>query len=120
MYITRTNKNTRAYTHSLTSIHTHTHRKVGIARPTKIQRHCIPLILAGRNVIGAAETGSGKTAAFALPILQALSADPYGIFALILTPTRELAIQVSVQLSLAWRAVCGVRSRVLKSGELDV
>ena len=46
--------------------------------------------MAGENVIGAAPTGSGKTAAFALPILQRLSADPYGIFALVLTPTRSV------------------------------
>ena len=42
----------------------------------------------GRDCIGCAKTGSGKTAAFALPILQKLSEDPYGIFALVLTPTR--------------------------------
>ena len=44
----------------------------------------------GRDVIGSAQTGSGKTAAFALPILQALAADPYGVFALVLTPTRSV------------------------------
>lgn len=57
----------------------------------------MPPILAGRNVLGAAQTGSGKTAAFLLPILQRLSEDPFGIFALILTPTRELACQISQQ-----------------------
>jgi ATP-dependent RNA helicase DDX49/DBP8 len=61
---------------------------IGFVHPTPVQRHCIPPILAGRNVIGSAETGSGKTAAFALPILHKLSEDPYGIFALVLTPTR--------------------------------
>ena len=45
-------------------------------------------IFEGRDCIGNAKTGSGKTIAFALPILQKLSADPYGIFALVLTPTR--------------------------------
>jgi ATP-dependent RNA helicase DDX49/DBP8 len=49
---------------------------------------CIPEILKGRDVIGGAKTGSGKTAAFALPILQKLSEDPYGVFAIVLTPTR--------------------------------
>lgn len=48
----------------------------------------------GQDCIGAAKTGSGKTFAFALPILQKLSDDPYGIFALVLTPTHELAYQV--------------------------
>ncbi len=51
----------------------------------------------GRDVIGCAETGSGKTAAFALPILHELSKDIYGIFAVVLTPTRELAVQISEQ-----------------------
>lgn len=65
-------------------------------KPTPIQQQCIPRILAGDNCIGCAKTGSGKTLAFALPILQKLCEDPYGIFALILTPTRELAFQVCV------------------------
>lgn len=70
---------------------------LGILHPTHVQRGCIPAILSGRDVIGVAHTGSGKTAAFALPILQRLSNDPYGIFALVLTPTRELAFQLADQ-----------------------
>jgi ATP-dependent RNA helicase DDX49/DBP8 len=54
-------------------------------------------VLQGKDVLGLAETGSGKTAAFALPILQKLAEDPYGIFALLMTPTRELAFQISDQ-----------------------
>ena len=54
-----------------------------------MQQGCIPAVLAGRDVIGTAHTGSGKTAAFALPILQKLAADPFGVFALVLTPTRQ-------------------------------
>eukprot|EP00959_Pyramimonas_sp_CCMP1952_P103365 2161751-Pyramimonas_sp.AAC.1 len=46
-------------------------------KPSKVQKHCIPQILSGKDVMGTAETGSGKTAAFALPILQALADDPY-------------------------------------------
>lgn len=61
--------------------------------------NCIPEILKGKDCIGAAKTGSGKTLAFALPILQTLCQDPYGIFALILTPTRELAYQIGDQFS---------------------
>ena len=61
---------------------------LGMRQPTQVQRGTIPAVLAGRNVIGVAHTGSGKTAAFALPILQRLAKDPYGVFALVLTPTR--------------------------------
>jgi superfamily II DNA/RNA helicase len=54
-------------------------------------------LILDRDIIGLAETGSGKTGAFALPILQALLATPQRLFALILTPTRELAYQISEQ-----------------------
>lgn len=66
-------------------------------KPTPVQTHCIPKILAGRDVLGLAQTGSGKTAAFALPILHRLAEDPYGVFALVITPTRELAYQLAEQ-----------------------
>ncbi|KAL6750049.1 P-loop containing nucleoside triphosphate hydrolase protein [Haematococcus lacustris] len=72
-------------------------KSLGMQRPTPVQQGCIPAILAGKDVIGLAQTGSGKTAAFALPILQRLARDPYGVFALVLTPTRELAIQIAEQ-----------------------
>ena len=61
---------------------------LGMQQPTQVQRGTIPAVLAGRNVIGVAHTGSGKTAAFALPILQKLAKDPFGVFSLVLTPTR--------------------------------
>lgn len=63
-------------------------RSLGMTQPTEVQKGCIPGILTGRDVIGTAHTGSGKTAAFALPILQKLAQDPYGVYALVLTPTR--------------------------------
>jgi len=68
----------------------------GYAHPTPIQQETIPLALAGRDVIGSAQTGTGKTAAFLLPILQRLNREkrPRTLRALILTPTRELAEQV--------------------------
>ncbi|CAB3370306.1 Hypothetical predicted protein [Cloeon dipterum] len=65
--------------------------------PTAIQKQAIPLALQGKDVIGLAETGSGKTCAFALPILQELLKNPQRLFALILTPTRELAAQIGEQ-----------------------
>ncbi|KAJ8939756.1 hypothetical protein NQ318_004169 [Aromia moschata] len=70
---------------------------IGVKSPTPIQSNCIPEILNGKDCIGAAKTGSGKTLAFALPIIQKLCEDPYGIFALVLTPTRELAYQIGDQ-----------------------
>src|SRR5690554_6775228 len=68
--------------------------------PTDIQAKSIPLILNGEDVLGTAQTGTGKTAAFAVPIIQHLSNNPQSekgkrkILALIITPTRELAIQI--------------------------
>ena len=71
----------------------------GYSEPTPIQRQAIPVILEGRDILGAAQTGTGKTAGFTLPLLQRLNALPQNesrrvIRALILTPTRELAAQV--------------------------
>src|SRR5437867_7464729 len=68
---------------------------LGYNEPTPIQRQAIPVILSGRDVIGCAETGTGKTAAFLLPIIQKISerARP-GIRVLVLAPTRELALQI--------------------------
>lgn len=87
----------------------------GYINPTPIQEQSIPVILSGRDIFGCAQTGTGKTAAFSLPILQALSAKPQKdqpdtsgqsrdfrktkkIRALIVTPTRELAIQIGESL----------------------
>jgi ATP-dependent RNA helicase RhlE len=76
--------------------------QAGYETPTPIQKATIPLVLAGRDVLGCAQTGTGKTAAFALPILQLLSqradnpkSTKRPIKALIIAPTRELAIQIS-------------------------
>ncbi|MFN3566951.1 MAG: DEAD/DEAH box helicase, partial [Burkholderiaceae bacterium] len=71
----------------------------GYTQPTPIQSQAIPLVLAGRDLLAAAQTGTGKTAGFALPILQRLAAHPHRpapktVRALVLTPTRELAAQV--------------------------
>ncbi len=79
-------------------------KKEGYLTPTPIQQQSIPIILQGRDLLGCAQTGTGKTAAFAMPILQLLSAAKTQnqaqkkIRALILTPTRELAIQIEESL----------------------
>lgn len=70
---------------------------LSITTPTPIQAACIPAILQGRDVIGGAETGSGKTLAFALPILNHLYKDMVGGYAVVLTPTRELGVQLHEQ-----------------------
>ena len=67
----------------------------GYINPTPIQAKAIPVLLAGKDILGCAQTGTGKTAAFAIPIIQQLQADRNlnkSIKALILTPTREIGI----------------------------
>jgi len=68
---------------------------VGYDSPSPIQEQTIPLLLAGRDVIGQAQTGSGKTAAFGLPMLQYVDPSEHEVQGLVLTPTRELCIQVT-------------------------
>ncbi|MCL6548725.1 MAG: DEAD/DEAH box helicase, partial [Alicyclobacillus sp.] len=67
---------------------------MGFEEPSPIQAACIPLILEGRDVIGQAQTGTGKTAAFGIPIVETATTESR-VQALVLTPTRELAIQVA-------------------------
>src|SRR5215831_5527221 len=86
----------------------------GYDAPTPIQATAIPHLLAGRDLLGIAQTGTGKTAAFALPLLQhlaAIGARPhrYAARALILAPTRELALQIEQSL----RQLDGQKSRVV-------
>lgn len=84
-------------------------------KPTPIQEQAIPHLLQGRDIIGLAQTGSGKTGAFALPILQELLDKPQTLFALALSPTRELAIQIAEQFE-ALGASIGVKCAVLVGG----
>src|SRR5436853_1819053 len=68
---------------------------LGYEHPTPIQEQAIPALLAGRDVIGQAQTGTGKTAAFGLPLLEYVEVDQPEVQALVVTPTRELCIQVT-------------------------
>ncbi|NET36309.1 MAG: DEAD/DEAH box helicase [Cyanothece sp. SIO1E1] len=68
--------------------------KIGFTAPTPIQAQAIPHLLSGRDVVGKAQTGTGKTAAFSLPLLEQVNVNSATVQALILTPTRELALQV--------------------------
>ena len=85
---------------------------LGWKKPSKIQIESIPVALAKNDVIGLAETGSGKTGAFALPLLQALLDKPQRFFGLVLTPTRELAFQIAEQFEALGKTI-GVKCAVL-------
>ena len=87
-----------------------------IYKPTSIQSACIPQILKGHDCIGGAKTGSGKTIAFAAPMLTQWSEDPYGVFGLVLTPTRELALQIAEQFT-ALGSNMNIKVSVIVGGE---
>ena len=90
----------------------------GYQSPTPIQRQAIPPALAGRDVLGCAQTGTGKTCAFAAPILQRLNGrngNPRRIRALVLTPTRELALQIQ-ECFVAYGKYLSLRSAVIFGG----
>jgi ATP-dependent RNA helicase DeaD len=70
-------------------------RDLGFTTPSAIQARAIPALLAGRDIVGVAQTGTGKTAAFGLPLLAAVDPEVKAVQAIILTPTRELAMQVA-------------------------
>jgi len=72
---------------------------MGYAEPTAVQREAIPPLLAGRDVVGQAQTGTGKTAAFGVPIVERLDPTLHAVQAIVLTPTRELANQVAAELT---------------------
>jgi ATP-dependent RNA helicase RhlE len=100
-------------------------RDAGYTAPTAIQAQAIPPILAGRDVLGCAQTGTGKTAAFVLPLVQRLSAhtaggrNPRPIRALILSPTRELATQISEAVR-SFGSRFGLESTVVYGGVSEV
>ncbi len=97
-------------------------REQGYTEPTPIQAQAIPAVLAGRDVLGGAQTGTGKTAGFTLPLLQKLSdqaRNPNGrapIRALILVPTRELAAQVQASVHTYGKHLPGIRSLSVYGG----
>jgi len=92
--------------------------RAGYSEPTPIQERALPPALAGRDLLGCAQTGTGKTAAFSLPILQQLAEDPAGrgpIRALVVTPTRELAAQIGESLT-TYGQFLPLRSTVIFGG----
>jgi len=72
---------------------------MGFEEPTPIQEQAIPLLLAGKDLVGQAQTGTGKTAAFGIPLLENIGKSVGAIFGIVLTPTRELCIQVAEELN---------------------
>jgi ATP-dependent RNA helicase RhlE len=95
--------------------------KKGYTLPTPIQVQAIPILLAGKDLMGCAQTGTGKTAAFAIPIIQHLYNDPHrskqkrAIKALVVTPTRELAIQIADNF-MEYGAFADIRTTVIFGG----
>ena len=85
-------------------------RDLGFTEPTEIQARTIPPALAGKDLAGLSQTGSGKTAAFALPALQSLDLSRGEPQVLILAPTRELAVQICSDVELLGRKIKGLRA----------
>ncbi|MDH4319109.1 MAG: DEAD/DEAH box helicase, partial [Desulfobulbaceae bacterium] len=90
---------------------------LGYQEPTPIQLQMIPYVLEGRDVVGQAQTGTGKTAAFALPLLSRLTPGEQGVKVLILTPTRELAIQVTESFIQYGKYIQGLRVLPIYGGQ---
>ncbi|MFT5049138.1 MAG: ATP-independent RNA helicase DbpA [Chlamydiales bacterium] len=90
---------------------------LGYTQPTPIQAASIPALLAGQDLIGQSKTGSGKTAAFALPILQRMELEQRALQALVLCPTRELCAQVARELRKLGRACAGLHVLEVVGGQ---
>src|SRR5690554_1862282 len=73
--------------------------KMGFEEATPIQERTIPLLMDGRDVIGQAQTGTGKTAAFGIPLVEKIEKGSGKVEGLVLTPTRELAVQVAEEIN---------------------
>ncbi|AJS59433.1 DEAD/DEAH box helicase [Paenibacillus sp. IHBB 10380] len=90
--------------------------ELGFEESTPIQDQAIPIAMAGRDLIGQAQTGTGKTAAFGIPLISKISKEEEKIMALIMTPTRELAIQVAEEIGKIARFK-GIRSLAIYGGQ---
>ncbi len=91
-------------------------QELGFRAMTPIQARSIPILLAGKDLIGRSKTGSGKTAAFTLPILQNLALDGCSLQALVLCPTRELCAQVAREIRRFGRKLSGLQVLVVSGG----
>ena len=91
--------------------------EMGFEEPSPIQSHSIPVILSGKDVIGQAQTGTGKTAAFSIPILEMVNPEEKNLQAVVLCPTRELAIQVSTEIRKIGKYTHGIKSLPVYGGQ---
>ena len=92
-------------------------RESGIAKPTPIQEKAIPLVMDGKDVIAQAQTGTGKTFAFILPILEKINLQATHVQALIVTPTRELALQITDEFKKLTNDIDGVDVLAVYGGQ---
>ena len=90
---------------------------MGFVNPSPIQAEAIPPILAGRDVIGQAQTGTGKTAAFGIPALDLIDVQDRSVQVLILCPTRELAVQVAEEIKKLAKYKRGIRTEAIYGGD---
>lgn len=91
--------------------------EMGFTEPTPIQEQSIPIVLEGQDVVGQAQTGTGKTAAFGIPALQMVDPDSRSVQVLVLSPTRELAIQISEEIGNIGRHMRRVKICPIYGGE---
>lgn len=89
--------------------------RLGWKTPSPIQAECLKYAFEDRDIIGLAETGSGKTGAFAIPVIQRLIDNPQRLYAVVVTPTRELAIQIADQFE-ALGASVGLKTACILGG----
>ncbi|MGL5313716.1 MAG: DEAD/DEAH box helicase [Peptostreptococcaceae bacterium] len=91
--------------------------EMGFEEPSPIQAQSIPVILSGKDVIGQAQTGTGKTAAFSIPILEMVNPEDKSLQAVVLCPTRELAIQVSTEIRKIGKYMHGIKTLPVYGGQ---
>ena len=91
--------------------------EMGFEEPSPIQAQSIPAILSGKDVIGQAQTGTGKTAAFSIPILETIDPNNRSLQAVVLCPTRELAIQVSTEIRKLAKYSHGIKTLPIYGGQ---
>ncbi|KAB3529258.1 DEAD/DEAH box helicase [Alkaliphilus serpentinus] len=92
-------------------------QEMGFETPTSIQQQAIPIVYEGRDVLGQAQTGTGKTAAFGIPMIERISTENNSVQVLVLTPTRELAIQVADEVKKFAKYKHGIRTLAIYGGQ---